>query len=244
MISINQVTKKKTNQSVEKTVLKNISCEIPKNRITVFIGKSGAGKTTLLRCIAGLEGIDEGSITLSGKSLSDLSRQEHASTVGFVFQNYSLFPNLTIRENCMQPLMVVKQLDKATAQRKAQAMLELLGVDSLQDSYPRQLSGGQQQRVALARTLCMEPKAILLDEPTSALDPENAKILQQILQKLSANGITIVISCQDIRFIQSIAEQIYLIDDGKIVAQADTKTAPLDQSPEIGLFLRFSDKLL
>jgi ABC-type polar amino acid transport system ATPase subunit len=238
MISIKQVTKKITNQSIEKTILKTISCEIPKNRITVFIGKSGAGKTTLLRCIAGLEKINEGSITLSGKSLTDLSRQEHASTVGFVFQNYSLFPHLTIGENCMQPLIVVKKLDKATAQSKAQAILKLLGVDSLQDAYPRELSGGQQQRVALARTLCMEPQAILLDEPTSALDPENSKILQKILQKLSVKGITILISCQDIRFIQSIGEQIYLLDDGKIVAEANTKTAPLDPTSEIGLFLQ------
>lgn len=238
MITINQVTKKRINQSVEKTVLKNISCNIPKDHITVFIGKSGAGKTTLLRCIAGLEEFDKGLIALSGKQLNDLSRQEHASTVGFVFQNYSLFPNLTILENCMQPLMVVKQFDKATAQNKAQAMLSLLGVDSLQNSYPRQLSGGQQQRVALARTLCMEPKAILLDEPTSALDPENAKTLRQILQKLCANGISIVLSSQDILFIKSIAEQIYLLDDGKIIAQANTKKAPLDPASEIALFLQ------
>lgn len=238
MIVINQVTKKRTNKNISKTVLQEVSCVIPKNKITALVGKSGAGKTTLLRCIAGLEDFSEGSITVAGISLDSVSPSDRASFVGFVFQNYSLFANLTALENCVQPLMVVRGCSREDAEKKAVAMLAMFGVENFCSSYPRELSGGQQQRVALARTMCMEPAAILLDEPTSALDGENTKILQQILQALSTRGITILFSSQDAQFVKAVAETMYLLEDGKVVEQADEGVGQLDSESKIARFLQ------
>ncbi|MBM3886632.1 amino acid ABC transporter ATP-binding protein [Candidatus Dependentiae bacterium] len=237
MINITQLTKKRSNKNVQKTVLSNVTCAINSNRITLLVGPSGSGKTTLLRCIAGLEQLDEGSITIQNKPLKELSNAERAGKIGFVFQNYSLFPHLSVLENCIQPLLVTKGIDRQKAVKKALPLLKQLGIETLQDFYPRQLSGGQQQRVALARTLCLEPQAILLDEPTSALDPENTVILSTILQKLTKQNVAIIISSQDVPFIKSIAEKICLLEEGKLMAETDTPYEQLEASSKIARFL-------
>ena len=238
MIVINQVTKKRATKTAEKTVLQDISCIIPKNKITALIGKSGAGKTTLLRCIAGLEDFSDGSITVAGISLNDVLPSSRASFIGFVFQNYSLFSNLTALENCVQPLMVVRGFSHEDAEKKAGAMLALLGVEIFRFSYPRELSGGPQQRVALARTMCMEPQAILLDEPTSALDGENTKILQDVLKNLCARGVTVLLSSQDSQFVKAVAQTMYLLEDGEVIEQADGGVVQLAPESKIAQFLQ------
>lgn len=238
MITINNLTKATEKKSYRKKILNNISCNIPLNKISAFIGKSGSGKTTLLRCLAGLDQIENGCIKIGQQSLQSFSRTEKATTLGFVFQNYSLFNNLTVKENCLQPLMVVKKISKNAAVAKIEETLTSLGINELQDSLPRELSGGQQQRAALARTLCMQPKILLFDEPTSALDRENSRIFARMLQTLNAQGITIIISSQDNSFTKAVANNFYLIDNGQIIEQADSEANKLPATSKIALFLQ------
>lgn len=230
MITITKLLKKRKTQ----VVLDNISCIIPKNKITALIGQSGAGKTTLLRCIVGLEDFQEGSIHVSSDTAD---KQNEKAAVGFVFQNYSLFSNLTVQENCIQPLMVVKRLNKEAAIAKASSVLNQLGIGHLAASYPAQLSGGQQQRAALARSVCMNPEVLVLDEPTSALDKANIRGLQECLQILINDGITILLTSQDRHFVKEIADTVVLLDQGKIVASITRQNGNLDDSSLIKSFL-------
>lgn len=195
--------------------LKNISCTLPAQRISLLIGSSGAGKTTLLRCIAGLERAYTGSITSSS--------QDNKLAIGFVAQQFNLFANLTALENCMQPLMVVRQLNREKSLELATASLARFGMQAYADRYPSKLSGGQQQRVALARACVLDPKILLLDEPTSALDPENTAQLVTLLRSLCKAGITIVVSSQDMSFARLIADQVYFLEDGTIVETFDAQ---------------------
>jgi len=205
------------NRSNSKQVLNNVSFRIPVNRITSFIGRSGAGKTSLLRCIAELQTHYTGDIVYNGKNLRTFSPQERASIIGIVFQDFNLFPNLTVLQNCTQPLIVVKKKSKMQAYKKALQKLEILGMDVYKDSYPVQLSGGQKQRVAIARALCLEPKLLLLDEPTSALDPQNTTNLAEILKELCKRGITVALSSQDMMLVNQLEDNILLMEQGKIV---------------------------
>jgi len=223
-----------------KKALDNVSFEIPLNQITSFIGKSGAGKTTVLRCISELQKNYAGNIAFEGKELRTFSAQERASIVGFVFQDFNLFSNLTVIENCVQSLIVVKKLARAAAYQKAFQMLGLLGMESYKNSYPKQLSGGQQQRVAIARALCLDPKLLLLDEPTSALDPENTAILVGILKKLSKRGVTIALSSQDMMFVKMVTDNVILMENGQIVELLDgRKNTSMSLGGKISNFLNF-----
>lgn len=174
-----------------------------------------------MRCIAHVQAGYRGTITWDGVLLQSMTGQERASLIGFVFQQGNLFPQLTVMENCVQPLMVVKKLPRTQAQDIALAHLAQLGMALLKDAYPAQLSGGQQQRVAIARALCLSPRILVLDEPTSALDPENSRILQGILVSLQRQGITIIVSSQDMPFVRAILDCAYLIGEGTIVAHYD-----------------------
>lgn len=238
MITFNSVTKSTKNKGGAKKILKDISCTIPAGKISALVGKSGAGKTTLLRCLAGLESIDSGSIEIGGNPFIDLAPSVRASTLGFVFQNYSLFANLTVWENCMQPLRLVKGLSQEQATLTVTAALNRLGINDLQQSLPNQLSGGQQQRAALARALCMQPQVVLLDEPTSALDRENTMILETLLRSLCAQGVTVVFSSQDNSFTKSLADNFYLVEEGQIVETATGGENSLPSSSKIALFLQ------
>ena len=173
-------------------VLKDISLEIEQGELVTFLGPSGCGKSTLLRCLSGLEAVTDGKIYLDGKDITDLEPKRRG--VGMVFQQYSLFPNLTVGQNVAFGLKIQKK-NKDEIQRRVQEMLEIVGLSEKINYYPRQLSGGQQQRVALARALVTEPKVLLLDEPTTALDLYYKDNIQQwLMQYRSMNGIVLLTS--------------------------------------------------
>lgn len=217
MIQINNLSLQRSNQ----TVLKNINLTIKPNRITLLIGKSGAGKTSLLRCLAQLETTYQGNCTINEKNIQTMTRQERSQTIGFVSQQFNLFPHLTVLENCMQPLLINKKYTKKEAQKEAEKMLTQIDMFTYKNAYPNELSGGQQQRVAIARALGLKPSFLLLDEPTSALDPENSSILALLLQMLCAQQSTIVIVSQDVNFIRMVGDIIYLFENGLLIDQFD-----------------------
>ena len=216
MVTVKNLSFKKDKQ----TILENITLKALKGKITMLIGKSGAGKTTLLKCIANLIGTYAGEILLENKNPRVYTVQENATLVGFVFQEFNLFPTMTVLQNCIDPLLI-RGIAKQQAKETALCYLEQLGMQELVDRYPSQLSGGQKQRVALARALVLEPKVLLFDEPTSALDPENTQGLAEILKNLAENGKTIIISSQDMSFVQLTADQICKMESGKIIETID-----------------------
>ena len=216
-------------------ILENISCEIEPGKITTFIGRSGAGKTTLLKTIAGLYKTPQKTIFLDGQDISIMTEQQRAVKIGFVFQNFNLFPHLTVLENCIDPLLI-KKISFDAARKIAQEKLTLLGMLDFKDKYPKQLSGGQQQRVAIARALCLNPEIILLDEPTASLDPINTDTLITILKNLVQNGITIIASSQDMNFVNKIFDQVFFMQDGKIIESCNHITR-MNKSVQIASFL-------
>lgn len=217
MVSVKNLVVKLQNQEI----LKAVSCELLPGRITTFIGKSGAGKTTLLKAMAGLVPIASGEII-------KLER------VGYVFQDFNLFPHLTVLQNCVDPL-IVHGVDRAKAQLLAQEVLAQLEMQAFMQQYPSQLSGGQQQRVAIARALCLKPQILLLDEPTASLDPVNTDILVKILKKLAGQGLTVALSSQDMSFVRKIFDDVYYMQAGVIWERCDG-AAQLAQCPLINQF--------
>lgn len=196
-------------------LLNAINCELLPGRITAFIGKSGAGKTTLLKAMIGLIPIESGLIQIRDSTINSLSPQERSEKIGYVFQNFNLFPHYTVLENCIDPLQV-HGINMQAAKKRALEVLEQLDMLPLVNAYPHELSGGQQQRVAITRALCLKPKVLLLDEPTASLDPLNTELLVSILRILAAQGLTIAVSSQDMNFIRLILDRVYYLDAGKI----------------------------
>jgi ABC-type polar amino acid transport system ATPase subunit len=227
------------NLSVRKKrdILRNISLTVSLKKVTVLLGKSGSGKTTLLRCIAQLEREYKGEITYCGQKIVQENRNQ---TLGFVPQNYSLFPHLSALDNCAQPLRF--KMDKEAAKEKAEKMLNSLGMDQYYDSYPHELSGGQQQRVALARSLLLGPSLLLLDEPTSSLDPQNTDLLVGIIRQLKEEGKGMIISTQDMAFAEKILDRAYFLEEGAIVDAYDSAEL-LSLSPE-SKFNKFISKFV
>ncbi len=221
----------------DKTILNNASCEVAKQRITAFIGHSGAGKTSLLKCIANLNAGYSGTITYEGMPIINLSAEQRVHAIGFVFQQFNLFPHMTVLQNCMHPMTAVLGFDMSTAQAKALATLKSLGIEMLKDAYPAKLSGGQQQRVAIARVLCLDPKVLLFDEPTSALDPKSTKTLQLLLKELVKVGVTIALSSHDMAFVQGVMDKVYFMSDGQIIEVYDVTTGS-EIPPQINAFLK------
>lgn len=197
------------------TLIDTVSCTLTPGRITTFIGKSGAGKTTLLKAFVGLIPISKGTVSLDGKHLEKLAPKERSQEIGFVFQEFNLFAQLTALQNCIDTLIVLG-IPYDQAEKRAREVLQELGVENLAFKYPTQLSGGQQQRVAIARALCLNPRILLLDEPTASLDPENTDILVCILRKLAAQGLTIGLSSQDMSFVRKVFDSVYYVDAGRI----------------------------
>lgn len=206
------------------TILKGISCSLEPGRITLLIGKSGAGKTTLLRSMAGLVPITQGEITVNGNDLCMLSSWQRAHEIGYVFQDFNLFANLTVLQNCIDPLLV-QGVAYEQAERRAYRILQQLEMADFLHAYPVQLSGGQQQRVAVARALCLQPCILLLDEPTASLDPLNSDILVTILRQLAQQGLTIALSSQDMSFVRKLFDRVYYLQAGTIVEVCDDITA-------------------
>lgn len=204
-------------------ILKQISFELKQGRITTFMGQSGAGKTTLLQCIANLRAHYQGSITYQGQDLKDLHPIERASSIGFVQQQFNLFPHLTVLQNCTFALKAVLQLTNEESIARSFEALEALSIRAFSDALPGRLSGGQQQRAAIARALVLRPKVILFDEPTSALDPDSKKGFISILNHLKEQGITIALSSHDMPFIKQIMDYIYFLENGELVEAWDSR---------------------
>ncbi len=211
-----------------KKILNNINFQIPKGKITVFMGPSGAGKTTLLKCIANLNPQYNGTLLLDGKPIKQLTLKERAHSLGFIFQQYNLFGHMNVLENCAFPMRCLFGLSREQAQQSALEILSAVAMAEYKDSYPAKLSGGQQQRVAIARALSLKPNLLLLDEPSSALDPQSTAQLAQLLKNLCSDGITIALSSHDMSLVQSVADLIYFVDAGHIKQICDLSVANED----------------
>ena len=202
-------------------VLRDINLTVEQGEKTVICGPSGSGKSTLIRCINRLEQHQEGSIRVEGVELDDSSKglEEIRSNVGMVFQQFNLFPHLTVLENCALAPIWVRKMAKAEAEELAREYLERVRIPDQADKYPGQLSGGQQQRVAIARTLCMNPRVVLFDEPTSALDPEMIKEVLDVMVELAHDGMTMLCVTHEMGFARKVADRVIFMDEGQIVAQ-------------------------
>ena len=203
--------------------LKNIDLEVHKGERIVICGPSGSGKSTLIRCINRLEKHNSGEIIIDGIELTDKVENIDAvrREVGMVFQNFNLFPHMTIAKNLMIAQQLVRKTSKEEARKMAMRYLERVKIPEQADKYPIQLSGGQQQRVAIARALCMEPEIILFDEPTSALDPEMINEVLDVMVDLAREGMTMICVTHEMGFARSVADRIIFMDEGEIVEQAE-----------------------
>lgn len=237
MIKGKQLSFKHKKSQSNALTLADVSFTLRKGRITVFMGPSGAGKTTLLKCVAGLQPDYTGQITYCERDLSSLNHAERASSIGFVLQQFALFPHLTALQNCTHPLKMVLKIPREEAQHRAKALLISLGIGALENAFPSQLSGGQQQRVAIARALMLQPKVLLLDEPTSALDPESKACLITLLKELNQQGMTIGLSSHDMTFINKMMDYIYFLDAGIIKEEYDHTIDLLQNKQQISRFL-------
>lgn len=198
-------------------ILKDISFDIEDSEVVVLLGESGAGKTTLMRCINGLEEFDSGEIILNDKILKNHNDMEKIrGKIGMVFQNFNLFPHLTVLENIIEAPVNVFKKEKEKAINEAKEILKIVNMDEKLNFYPYQLSGGQKQRVAIARACALNPKIMCFDEPTSALDPESIKNVISIINNLKEKGMSILIVTHDIGFCYEIADKMIKIEDGII----------------------------
>lgn len=206
-------------------VLKGIDFQVDKGEVVAILGPSGSGKTTLLRCIAFLEKAESGIMQFDGRTV-DLSRiskkdmHELRMHMGFVFQGFHLFRNMTVLENVMEGLVTARKVNRAEAEKIAREMIEKVGMSERIPFYPDQLSGGQQQRVAIARAIAINPDVILFDEPTSALDPELTGEVLDVMQKLAKEGTTMVVVTHEMGFARDVASRVVFMEDGLVVEEA------------------------
>ncbi len=201
--------------------LKGVSLDVEKGEVVVIIGPSGSGKSTLLRCINRLEEFDAGSITVDGIPLDTAENINAVRTeVGMVFQQFNLFPHLTVLNNITLAQKVIRKRSVIEAENVARQLLTKVGIPEKADYFPGQLSGGQQQRVAIARALAMNPKIMLFDEPTSALDPEMIQEVLDVMMSLAKEGMTMVVVSHEIGFAKAAADRAILMDGGLIIEQA------------------------
>jgi general L-amino acid transport system ATP-binding protein len=205
--------------------LKDIDLEVAQKQKIVVCGPSGSGKSTLIRCINRLEEHQEGKIIVDGIELSENTKniEQVRAEVGMVFQQFNLFPHLSILDNCTLAPIWVKKIPKLKAEELALKQLESVKITDQAKKFPGQLSGGQQQRAALARALCMEPKIMLFDEPTSALDPEMIKEVLDAMVDLAKAGMTMIVVTHEMGFAKEVADEIIFMDEGMIVERAPTK---------------------
>ena len=202
-------------------VLKNINLEVNRGERIVICGPSGSGKSTLIRCINRLEEHQQGTITVDGTELThDLKNIEIVrSEVGMVFQQFNLFPHLTVLENVALAPIWVRKMPRTEAEESAMTYLERVKIPEQASKYPGQLSGGQQQRVAIARSLCMNPRIMLFDEPTSALDPEMIKEVLDVMIELAESGMTMLVVTHEMGFATAVAHRVIFMDEGEIIEQ-------------------------
>ena len=206
--------------------LKDIDFEVTHGEVVVVLGPSGSGKSTLCRTINRLETIEEGTIEIDGTILPEEGAQlaKLRADVGMVFQQFNLFPHLTILDNVTLGPIKVRKMKKSEAEERAMQLLDRVGIGNQASKYPAQLSGGQQQRVAIARALAMNPKIMLFDEPTSALDPEMVNEVLDVMASLAKEGMTMVVVTHEMGFARRAADRILFMADGQIVEDTDTET--------------------
>ena len=206
-------------------VLKDINLTVKQKEKIVVCGPSGSGKSTLIRCVNRLEEHQEGQIVVDGNEISENTKniENTRAEVGMVFQQFNLFPHLSILDNCTLAPIWVRKLPKKKAEEVAMANLKRVQIDDQALKFPGQLSGGQQQRAAIARALCMEPKIMLFDEPTSALDPEMIKEVLDAMVNLAKGGMTMIVVTHEMGFAKEVADNMIFMDEGKIVEKAKTK---------------------
>jgi len=205
-------------------VLKEIDLEVKAKEKIVVCGPSGSGKSTLIRCINRLEEHQKGTIIVDGTEISEDTKniEQVRADVGMVFQQFNLFPHLSILDNCTLAPIWVKKMSKKDAEALATEHLEKVQIIDQAQKFPGQLSGGQQQRAAIARALCMEPKIMLFDEPTSALDPEMIKEVLDVMVNLAKQGMTMIVVTHEMGFAKEVADQMIFMDEGMIVEKATT----------------------
>ena len=206
-------------------VLKDINLEVQQKQKIVVCGPSGSGKSTLIRCINRLEEHQEGNIVVDGNELTEDTKdiEKIRAEVGMVFQQFNLFPHLSILDNCTLAPIWVKKMAKKDAEELAMKQLKQVQIEDQANKFPGQLSGGQQQRCAIARALCMQPKIMLFDEPTSALDPEMIKEVLDAMVNLANAGMTMIVVTHEMGFAKEVADEVIFMDEGMIVEKNNTK---------------------
>ena len=222
------------------TVLDGISTQVERGDVVCIIGPSGSGKSTFLRCLNRLETPDSGQILLDGVDLTDprtdLDRQR--MKMGMVFQQFNLFPHMTVLKNLTMAPMLLKKESQQTAEQRAMTLLERVGLADRAGEYPSRLSGGQKQRIAIVRALCMEPEVLLFDEPTSALDPEVVGEVLDVMKELAQSGMTMVVVTHEMGFAREVASRVLFMDQG-VIMEENSPQALFDnpQSPRLQSFL-------
>lgn len=232
MIKIDNVSKKYD----KRYVLRNISFDILDNEKLLIIGPSGCGKTTLIRCINGLEKVSSGKIVLNGVNIKDIDEVTLKSKVGMVFQNFNLFPHLTVGENVSLAPRLLKLGTKEEIDKRVRELLNQVHILDKIDSYPKRLSGGEKQRVAIARALATKPEVILFDEPTSALDPSVVNDLLELLDELSKTTTVVVVS-HEMDLIQKFADKVLFLKDKGILEYGTKKDILNSKNPKVREFL-------
>ena len=212
-------------------ILEDVDFSVTRGEVVCIIGPSGSGKTTLLRCIANLVPLTSGIIRIDGEivgsqvkgrylvEMSPAAAARQRAQIGMVFQNFNLFPHMTVMENVIEAPIIVKRLRSSDAKARAEKLLRQVGLADKVNSYPRELSGGQRQRVAIARALAMEPKVMLFDEATSALDPELVGEVLDVMRDLAAGGMTMIVVTHEMRFAEEASDRVIFMDAGRIIEQ-------------------------
>ena len=212
----------------DNVILKNINLHIDRGEVVSLIGPSGSGKSTILRCIVDLESITSGEILIEGNNLTDKNvdkkiKKEMLLKTGMVFQTFNLFPHMSVRNNIVRTLKLVKNMNTEKAESIVKEMLSLVGLSDKINNYPNELSGGQKQRVAIARALALKPDIMLFDEPTSALDPELVKEVLDIIRKLKSQKITMLIVSHEMNFVREISDRVIIMEKGEILETGTPK---------------------
>ena len=225
-------------------VLKDCSTSVAKGQVVVICGPSGSGKSTLIKCVNGLEPFQQGTITVNGTSVGDpgTNLSQLRSRIGMVFQNFELFPHMSVIRNVMLAQVKVLGRTEAEAEERGLKLLKRVGLTDQAAKYPAQLSGGQQQRVAIARALAMDPIAMLFDEPTSALDPEMINEVLDVMVALAEEGMTMMVVTHEMGFAKKVADRIIFMDEGQIVE--DTTTEEFFGTPRSERAQMFLSKIL
>jgi len=209
----------------EKHVLKDIDFSVRRREVVALIGPSGSGKSTLIRCLNGLEKATSGEIFIHGEKLDPNASVKQLSSIrrelGMVFQNFNLFPHMTVLQNVTQAPLLVRKMPKDQAVALGEKLLAKVGLSEKRDVYPNRLSGGQKQRVAIARALAMQPRALLFDEPTSALDPELVGEVLKVMKDLAYEGSTMVVVTHEMQFARDVSDRVVFMSEGSIVEQGD-----------------------